>query len=99
MNDVCFHFVQETFDIREESHNYVLKSAGAKWRQFKANLTKKHVLPYVGQKKKLRRPPKQYGFVGRGAWKRFVAERTAADWKVYIYIYVFLVNLYVKFFF
>lgn len=53
MNDVCFHFVQETFDIREESHNYVLKSAGAKWRQFKANLTKKHVLPYVGQKKKI----------------------------------------------
>lgn len=87
MNDVCFHFVQETFDIREESHNYVLKSAGAKWRQFKANLTKKHVLPYVGQKKKLRRPPKQYGFVGRGPGKDLLQRGLLLIGR-YIYIYI-----------
>lgn len=61
----------------------LLRSAGAKWRNFKATLNKKHVQPYLGQKKKLRKPPKQYAFIGKEAWKKFVAERTTSTWKVY----------------
>lgn len=74
--------MQDTFTICPESQRLVLKSAGMKWRQFKTNLTKKYVLPYLGRKKKLSKPPKQYSFVGRETWKRFVATRTSADWKV-----------------
>ena len=39
--------------------------------------------PYLGQKKKLRKPPTKYAFVGKEAWKNFVAERTTSTWKVY----------------
>ncbi|KAL1818373.1 hypothetical protein ACET3Z_013242 [Daucus carota] len=34
-----------------------------------------------GQKKKLNKPPPRYAFVGKGAWRRFVAKRTTADWE------------------
>lgn len=60
----------------------VLKSAGRKWRQFKTNLTSKYVIPNVGKKKKLLKPPKKYAFVGKDVWKRFVAERTTEKWLV-----------------
>lgn len=61
---------------------FVLKSAGSKWRQFKTNLTRKFVMPFVGQKKNLNKPPNQYAFVGKSAWKRFVAQRTSSNWQV-----------------
>lgn len=64
----------------------MLKSASAKWRQFKANLTKDYVKPNVGNKKKLRKPPKQYAFIGKEAWKKFVAERTTRDWQVILHL-------------
>lgn len=79
---MCFVFVQDTFKIRPESEDFMLKSAGTKWRQFKADLTRNYVMPYIGEKKKLSKPPKQYSFVGRGHWRRFVAERTASSWQV-----------------
>ena len=83
MDSKCF---QETFDIKPESEDFVLKSAGTKWRQFKADLTRNYVMPHIENKKKLSKPPKQYAFVGRGPWRRFVAERRASSWKVHIYI-------------
>lgn len=55
-----------------ESQKRILQSAGAKWRNFKAKLTAEHVLPYIGQKKKLSKPPKQYAFVGKKAWRGYV---------------------------
>lgn len=57
-------------------------SAGAKWRQFKSKLTSDYVMPFIGQKKKLAKPPKKYAYVGKEAWKRFVAIRSTDDWKV-----------------
>lgn len=78
--------MQGTFKVAPESKDLVLKSAGAKWRQFKAKLMADYVKPNLGQKKKLRKPPKQYAFVGKEAWKRFVAERTTDNWLVCIYI-------------
>ena len=62
----------------------VLKSAGEKWRQFKTDLTTKQVMPYLGKKKKLRKPPKKYEFVCKEAWTRFVALRTNEKWLVWI---------------
>ena len=67
-----------------ESRSLVLKSAGAKWRQFKATLTANHVMPYVGKKKKLSKPPKKYAFVGKDSWREFVAQRTSKEWMVCI---------------
>lgn len=75
--------VHDTFKISAELENFVLKSAGCKWRQFKTDLTRKFVLPFVGKKKKLGRPPKQYAFVGKSVWKNFVAQRTCSSWQVY----------------
>lgn len=76
-----YYCLQDTFKVPKELRNGVLKSASAKWRQFKANLTKDYVKPNLGQKKKLRKPPKQYAFVGKEAWKKFVAERTTDEWQ------------------
>lgn len=67
-----------------ESEGLILKSAGTKWRQFKSKLTADYVKPYIGQKKKLMKPPRKYAFVGKEAWRRFVAARTNNDWKVYM---------------
>ncbi|KAL6582611.1 hypothetical protein OROMI_004689 [Orobanche minor] len=53
-----------------------------KWRQFKTNLNRKFVKPYLGQKKKLRKPPKKYAFVGKEPWKKFVAQRITEDWQL-----------------
>ncbi|XP_062011742.1 uncharacterized protein LOC133728340 isoform X2 [Rosa rugosa] len=72
--------VQETFNVAPESKKLVLTSAGTKWRAFKTMLTRKYVLPYLGKKKKLRKPPTQYKFVGREPWKDFVKERTTEKW-------------------
>lgn len=58
-----------------------LQSAGVKWRQFKTKLTTEYVMPYIGKRKKLYKPPKKYAFVGKEAWRRFVAERTTKKWK------------------
>lgn len=58
----------------------VLKSAGTKWRQFKSQLTADYVMPFIGQKKKLRKPPLKYAFVGKDKWKNFVAQRTDDRW-------------------
>ena len=55
-----------------ESQKRILQSTGVKWRNFKAKLTAEHVLPYIGQKKKLSKPPKKYAFVGKKAWRRYV---------------------------
>ena len=60
----------------------VLQSAGIKWRLFKTDLTSKHVMPYIGQKKKLMKPPKKYVFLGKEVWRKFVAERTDEKWLV-----------------
>lgn len=65
-----------------ESEGLVLKSAGTKWRQFKSELTTKFVKPYIGQKKKLNKPPKQYAYVGKESWRRFIAVRTGKGWEV-----------------
>lgn len=35
----------------------------------------------LGQKKKLRKPPKQYAFVGKEPWKKFVKQRITEDWE------------------
>ncbi|XP_074342968.1 uncharacterized protein LOC141680728 [Apium graveolens] len=72
--------VQDTFKIAPESEKLVLQSAGKKWRQFKADLTAKYVMPFIGKKKKLMKPPKKYAFVGKEPWKKFVAERTSPKW-------------------
>ncbi|KAL1823542.1 hypothetical protein ACET3Z_010320 [Daucus carota] len=56
---------KDTFEVTPESQKRILQSTGAKWRNFKAKLTAEHVLPYIGQKKKLSKPPKKYAFVGR----------------------------------
>ncbi|KAL8088632.1 hypothetical protein AgCh_038419 [Apium graveolens] len=48
--------VQDTFKVAPESEGLVLKSAGTKWRQFKYELTRKFVKPYIGKKKKLSKP-------------------------------------------
>ncbi|XP_074346995.1 uncharacterized protein LOC141685814 [Apium graveolens] len=72
--------VQDTFKIAPESEKLVLQSAGEKWRQFKADLTAKYVMPFIGKKKKLMKPPKKYAFVGKEPWKKFVAERTSPKW-------------------
>ncbi|XP_040374987.1 uncharacterized protein LOC112200371 [Rosa chinensis] len=58
----------------------VLASAGTKWRQFKTDLTNKHVLPYLGKRKKLRKPPKGYEFVGLLPWREFVKQRSTEQW-------------------
>ncbi|KAL8107166.1 hypothetical protein AgCh_023828 [Apium graveolens] len=59
-----------TFKVKREIENMVLKSAGSKWRQFKTDLTRKYVLPFIGENKKLSRPPKGYGYVSKATWKR-----------------------------
>ncbi|KAK1371536.1 hypothetical protein POM88_037628 [Heracleum sosnowskyi] len=73
--------ILETFKVSKKLKKGVLKSASAKWRQFKTNLNRKFVKPNLGQKKKLRKPPNQYAFVGKEAWKKFVAQRITDDWK------------------
>lgn len=60
----------------------MLQSAGVKWRQFKTMLTSEYVMPYVRDKKKLRKAPKKYAFVGKEAWKNFVAQRISDSWQV-----------------
>ncbi|XP_061993667.1 uncharacterized protein LOC133711577 [Rosa rugosa] len=72
--------VKDTFKVAPESKKLVLTSAGTKWRAFKTMLTRKYVLPYLGKKKKLRKPPSQYAFVGRQPWRQFVKERTTEKW-------------------
>lgn len=79
----CLPISQNTFKVCPESERVVLTSAGMKWRQFKTKLTTKYVLPFLGHKKKLARPPKQYAFVGKEHWKNFVKLRTCEQWKVY----------------
>ena len=60
----------------------MLKSASCKWRQFKTTLTTKYVVPYIGQKKKLMKPPRKYAFVGKEAWRKFVKPRIDKSWMV-----------------
>lgn len=66
--------------VQPETQKHVLQSAGAKWKQFKATLTTDYVIPCIEQKKKLAKPLKKYAFIGKEAWKRFVAKRTTTDW-------------------
>ncbi|KAL8120247.1 hypothetical protein AgCh_017410 [Apium graveolens] len=73
--------VKETFKVPKQLQKGLIRSAGAKWLNLKANLTRDYVKPYLGQKKKLRKPPVKYAFVGKEAWKNFVAERTTSTWK------------------
>ncbi|XP_074347390.1 uncharacterized protein LOC141686242 [Apium graveolens] len=73
--------LQATFKVKPEIENMVLKSAGSKWRQFKTDLTRKYVLPFIGEKKKLSKPPRGYGYVSKATWKRFVRQRTDSKWK------------------
>ncbi|XP_062006048.1 uncharacterized protein LOC133723246 [Rosa rugosa] len=80
LKDKIWIDVQDTFKVAPESKKLVLTSAGTKWRQFKTYLTNKHVLPYLGKKKKLRKPPKQYAFVGLQPWKEFVTQRKTEEW-------------------
>lgn len=77
-----YYWLQETFKVPKKLKKTVLKCAAAKWRQFKTNLNKKFVRPNVGQKKKLRKPPKQYAFVGKEQWKNFVGQRITNEWMV-----------------
>lgn len=69
----------------------LLRSRRAKWSNFKENLTKDYVKPYLGKKKKSRTPPKQYAFVGMEDRKKYVAERTTSAWKLYtFFLYEYL---------
>ncbi|KAL8099000.1 hypothetical protein AgCh_031633 [Apium graveolens] len=51
-----------------------------KWGQFKTDVTRKFVLPFIGDKKKLNKPPKRYAFVSKSTWKNFVKQRTDPSW-------------------
>lgn len=59
--------MQEPFKVPKQLEKGLISFAGAKYRNFKANLTRDYVRPYLGQKKKLRKPPKKYAFVGKEA--------------------------------
>ncbi|KAL8123265.1 hypothetical protein AgCh_011296 [Apium graveolens] len=72
--------ISSTFKVGPHCEDIVLKSAGSKWRQFKTDLTRKFVLLFVGDKKKLNKPPKRYGFVSKSTWKNFVKQRTDPSW-------------------
>lgn len=72
--------VEGTFKLPHQSKRMVLTSAGTKWRQLKTMLTRKYVLPNLGRKKKLRKPPKQYNYVGLEPWNAFVRERKKPEW-------------------
>lgn len=72
--------IKNTFKVAPESETMVLKSAGAKWRQFKSKLTVDYVMPFLGEKKKLKKPPLKYAFVGKDIWKKFVSQRTSDEW-------------------
>ncbi|KAL8147496.1 hypothetical protein AgCh_004988 [Apium graveolens] len=80
LKDKLWLDIKGTFKVAPESEAMVLKSAGEKWRQCKTDLTTKHVMPYAEKKKKLKRPPKNYRFVGQEAWTRFIAQRTCDKW-------------------
>ncbi|KAL8104266.1 hypothetical protein AgCh_028476 [Apium graveolens] len=79
LNAKIWSDIQETFKVAPKSEGLILKSAAAKWRQFKSNLTSDYVKPFAGQKKKLAKPPRKYAFVGKDAWKQFIAMRTSSD--------------------
>lgn len=68
----------------------MLKSAGSKWRQFKTDLTRKYVMPYLGDKKILSKPPKRYSYVRKSTWRRFVKQRTDPKWMVYVILFLIL---------
>ena len=40
-------------------------------------------MPFLGDKKKLSKPPRGYGYVSKSTWRRFVKQRTDPKWMVW----------------
>ena len=63
-----------------------LSSTASKWRQFKYNLAKRFLLPFVDNEEKVRKPPKEYNFISQKDWDSFVGRRESEEFKVIIYL-------------
>lgn len=57
----------------------MLKNAGAAWKNFKNKLTTEYIAQGLTEQ-----PPEIYDFIDQEVWDRFVAQRTSAEFKVYI---------------
>lgn len=70
------------FEIAPESKKLVMKSAGAKWREFKSRLTTAFVLPFIDDLEKLKKPPAEYNFLEKADWDEFVQSRLEPNFLV-----------------
>ncbi|KAH0987778.1 hypothetical protein GBA52_014955 [Prunus armeniaca] len=59
------------FELPPESKTGILQSACNKWRHFKSNLTRYHILPYRNDQQALRQPPDLYDFIELSDWQTF----------------------------
>ncbi|KAL5547332.1 hypothetical protein UlMin_007019, partial [Ulmus minor] len=67
--------IQVSYDVDLRDRKLIISSAGAKWRQFKSNLTVEHIIPFKDQPEKLQRPPEIYNYISKKDWDTFVAIR------------------------
>ncbi|MFC0539816.1 hypothetical protein, partial [Pelagicoccus mobilis] len=73
--------VKEMFSLPKEREKREMQQAGKAFREFKYNLNKAHVQPYL---KKGIQPPKplKYPWIGDQEWADFVAFRSTPEWEV-----------------
>ncbi|XP_062077886.1 uncharacterized protein LOC133782573 [Humulus lupulus] len=85
--DSLWKDVNLAFHLDENMRNNIIGSVGNKWRQFKCNLNKKFIVPYLNdpslleaKPRGLDKPPPSY-HIEETHWKEFVKRRTSKEFQ------------------
>ncbi|WJZ90904.1 hypothetical protein VitviT2T_010019 [Vitis vinifera] len=88
--------ITTSFNVNKKSKRNCFILMGIKFRTFKYKLTKKYILSFKNDLKKLKKPPPVYPFIQEDHWRQFVKDRLSEHFNVkHYFYYIFNFHIYI----
>lgn len=87
------YHLQSKFDLNPITEKTMISEIGALWRNFKGDLTREFIRPFINDLEKLKHPPKIYKkYITQKDWELFVKSRLTEKFQVQFILILHIIN-------